>query len=83
MNFGKIAQYMVNMLNESAERELFILDCKKGVDSYTCGRAIMLLNVGVNDNRIIVFNTISSEDDNIDIGYLFGFKERILNGTLS
>ena len=83
MNFGKIAEYMVNMLNKSAERKLFILDCKHGVDSYTCGRAIMLLNVGVNDNRIMVFNTISSEDDNIDIGYLIGFKERILNGTLS
>jgi len=69
MNMGGIAEEIVKIINEKTGRKYALLNCKDGISSYTCGRAVsnnLRPATGENTPRIIIFNTVSSYDDNID-----------------
>ena len=73
-NFGWIAKQIVETINKKIGFKYIIFDCKEGIDSYTCGRGISeiefnfdeTLNVNT-DFRILVHNTVSPDDDSVDI----------------
>lgn len=87
-NFGWIAKQIVDIINNIMGFKYIIFDCKGGLDSYTCGRAIWPFGFNYDKNseefrdfRIIVFNTVSDFDDGIDFDYLSNIQTQIEQGT--
>ena len=71
MDITPLVKALVRLINNKLGFEYIILNCKEGLTSYTCGRAIstLLRNDGINKTKLVIFNTISDTDDNIDIGH--------------
>ena len=87
-NMGPIAKYIVDRINETVGYKYVIFDCKGGIDTYTCGRGIEIIafeqkidDVYTTKYRILVSNTVSNLDDNVDSLYNISIKERIDNGS--
>jgi len=59
------------------------MNCKEGIDSYTCGRAILPLtfNEGL-ESKIIVSNTISDDNHTIDTDYILSLDsdDKLIKG---
>ena len=70
MNLTPVAKALVRIINDSIGYEYVILNCKEGLGSYTCGRAITSIHI---DKpyipRLVIYNTISSADDSMDEMY--------------
>jgi len=71
MNMTSIAKSIVRIINDKIGYTYIVLNCKNGLESYTCGRAIASIHKMTKEKnpRLIIFNTISSENDNVDFGY--------------
>jgi hypothetical protein len=73
MNMGGIASEIVKLINEKTDRKYALLNCRDRLGSYTCGRAVSInLKPGDKDTpRIIIFNTKSENDDEVDFERYF------------
>ena len=60
----------IELLNQKIGTNFAILKCNpEATSDYTCGRALTINIEDGKTNRLIFFNTISDEDDNIDGEY--------------
>ncbi len=71
MNMTPIAKSIVRIINDMIGYTYIILNCKNGLGSYTCGRAVSSIHKMPEEKipRLVIFNTNSSEDDNLDSNY--------------
>ena len=70
MNLTPVAKALVRIINDSIGYEYIVLNCKDGLGSYTCGRAISSIHMEKPCiPRLVIFNTISTDDDLIDTEY--------------
>ncbi len=73
LNIRDYSEIYVNIINLKTRDGYSVLDCKTGSTDYTCGRAVIYKNAlpdtDVNP-RIIIFNTVSDIDDNMDTLYI-------------
>ena len=51
------------------------MDCNPKSEKYTCGRAVWAVSVGNDYYQIVVFNTISKDNDKIDSDYLISLEK--------
>lgn len=75
---------MVNKINTFLGKERIFYKCKNGDASYTCGRAVGYIPCTENLNEpgyILIFNTVSEDNDYQDMDYYFKNVE-IINKTL-
>jgi hypothetical protein len=74
MNMYEVSQYISAIINKITRPNYCIVNCDN--NGYTCGRAI-LENYEPNKNtRIIIFDTVSEHDDNMNTNRYF---EKIIN----
>lgn len=72
---------MVNKINTFLGKERIFYQCKKGYDDYTCGRAVGYIPCSENEpGYILIFNTISKDNDEQDLDYYLK-KLEIINET--
>ncbi len=70
MNMTPVAKALVKIINTGTDCEYAVLNCKDGLGSYTCGRAVESSHREIPIvPRLIIFNTISDDNDNMDIDY--------------
>lgn len=67
-NFYKVAKEIVNIINTNIGYPYAYLNCKDGLKSYTCGRAISSIGRTSSEQipRLVIFNTKSEDDDGFD-----------------
>lgn len=80
MRTKNMINYIVEQINIRTRENYAIINCKSGIDSYTCGRG-MLFNVEPQKNtRIVIFNSVSSDDDNMDTDHYVDTVMPMLTG---
>ena len=84
-----ISNLLVKIINYRIRENYIIIDCnQEGAYrnhgcNYTCSRALLPNLSNLNTiviPRIIIFNTISTEADDMDTGYILGKHPEILSG---
>ena len=60
----------INYINSMVNfKDIIIVDCKEGPQSYTCGRGFTYFKDIKNIHHILIYNTISEENDLMDYKY--------------
>ena len=57
MNMTPLVKLIVDRINSITKAKYAILNCKDGLESYTCGRAVSFSINPIHETKIIFFNT--------------------------
>lgn len=70
MEMTPIAKAIVRIINDAIGYEYIIINCKEGLGSYTCGRAVTSIHKeSTKIPRLLIYNTVSSENPDMDSHY--------------
>lgn len=67
MSIDKMIKSVIAKLNKKTQEDYIIYACRPG-QTYTCGRAVASIYLN-EKNHILIFNTVSEDDDNMDMEY--------------
>ncbi len=70
-NMEDIIKKLVSKINEQIGYTYIVINCKNGLSSYGCGRAVSSVHKlpGQNIPRLVIYNTVGEDDDTMDYKY--------------
>ncbi len=71
---------IVELINKSLREKYIVIDCKEGISSYTCGRAIVFKADPHCITRIIIYNSVSEYNSDPDYEHISKIRDNYNGG---
>jgi hypothetical protein len=71
---------IVDLINKLLREKYIVIDCKEGIDSYTCGRAIEFKADPHCKTRIIIYNSVSEYNSDPDYTHIREIRDKYDGG---
>jgi len=80
-NFSSFLPGIVKLINDCLGREFIVIDCRDGITSYECGRAMEFKTDPGLVTRIIIYNSLSEYDSNPDYLHIQAVRDKYHGGN--